>query len=170
MWEYGNMEMRKWWDGGMGKWGSFVPTLRLNNDKVATRWAQGWHRGDWLMVVGLWLLVAGGGFLTTERARSRRYTKAPLLGYRLATRYARGIRSLGKSRKRDCDQRTAALYRASSMRVNSPFATRWVLPSDRTRKTAFAASRNFTKMQQRAERKTTGKESARCEVRGAQHR
>ena len=30
------------------------------------------------MVVGLWLLVAGGGFLTTERARSRRYTKAGL--------------------------------------------------------------------------------------------
>ena len=40
----------------------------------------------------------------------------------------------------------------------------------RTRKAAFAASRNFTKKQRRAERKTTGKESARCEVRGCEYR
>ena len=58
--------------------------------------------------------------------------------------------------------RSARLPFESSLRSSSS-AHRRVTPNDRTRNAAFAASRNFTKMQQRAERKTTGKESARCE-------
>ena len=57
--------------------------------------------------------------------------------------------------------------RYAAARFGRRFASKRRVP---TRKAAFAASRNFTKKQRRAERKTTGKESARCKVRGCEYR